>query len=153
MATYTKANDFVLYLVEEMDVDADTWKFDLCLTAPTAGTDVTADGNGYLLNVSPITYTGTYTDDVTPDRTLESGNIATTQTGGTFTFDYTADIIITASGGSINDWRYIVDWNDTVTSPNADPVRGFWDHGSTISLADTDTATLQFNASGLWTLT
>ncbi len=150
MATYTKANDFVQNLCEEIDVDNDAWLFDLTLTAPTAGTDVTADGNGIKANITPISYTN-YTDDLTVDRTLTAGSITHAQTAGTFTFDYTADIVITASGGAIADWRYIVDWDDTVTSP-VDPVRGFWDHGSTISLNDTDSATLQFNASGLWTL-
>ena len=151
MATFSKVNDFVLNINECIDIDDDVLKFDLTLTAPTAGTDVTADGNGIQANISPITYTN-YTDDLTADRTFTSGTLAHTQTGGTFTLDYTADIVITASGGALADWRYIVPWDDTVTSP-VDPVINYWDHGSTISLGDGSSATLQFNASGWYTMT
>jgi hypothetical protein len=150
MATYTKVNDFVLNLCEVMDIDGDVLKFDLTLTDPAAGTDATADGNGVLANIAPITYTN-YTDDLTADRTFTSGTLTHTQTAGTFTLDYGADIVITASGGAIADFRYVVPWDDTPTSP-ADPLINVWDHGSTISLADGDSATLQFNASGWFTL-
>lgn len=150
MATFTKVNDFVLNLCEVIDLDGDTWKFDLTSTAPTAGTDATADGNGVLANITPISYTN-YTDDLTADRTFTAGTLTHTQSSGTFTFDYGADIVITASGGAIADWQYIVMWDDTPTSP-ADPLLGYWDHGSAISLASGDSATLQFNASGIFTL-
>ena len=151
MATFNKVNDFVGNLAEVIDVDDDTWLFDLTSTAPTAGTDVTADGNGVVGNISPITYTN-YTDDLTVDRTFTSGTLTHTQTGGTFTLDYGADIVITASGGALASWQYIVMWDTTPTSP-ADPVSHYWDHGSSISLGNGDSATLQFNASGIWTLT
>ena len=150
MATFNKVNDFVQNLCEVIDVDGDTWKFDLTSTAPTAGTDVTADGNGILANVTPISYTN-YTDDLTADRTFTAGTLTHAQTAGTFTFDYGSDIIITASGGSLASWQYIVVWDDTPTSP-VDPVSHYWDHGSAIALGNGDSATLQINASGMWTL-
>jgi hypothetical protein len=151
MATFSKVNDFVLNLCEVVDLDGDAWKFDLTSTAPTAGTDVTADGNGIQANITPISYTN-YTDDLTADRTLTSGTLTHTQTSGTTTFDYGADIVITASGGAIASWQYIVLWDDTPVSP-VDPVSNYWDHGSAIVLATSETATLAFNASGIWTLT
>ena len=39
----------------------------------------------------------------------------------------------------------IVLYNDTPTSP-ADPLIGFWDYGSSVSLANGDTFTVDFDA-------
>lgn len=149
MATYTKTNDGLLNMLEVIDLDGDAWTFSLTSTAPTAGTDVTADGNGVLANVTPISYTN-YSDDLAVDRVLTSGTLTHTQTGGTVTFDYGADVVITASGGALASWQYIPLWSDTPTSP-ADPVIGFWDHGSAIVLASNETATIALNASGIFT--
>lgn len=150
MATFSKVNDFVENLCQVIDVDTDVWKIDLCSTAPTAGTDVTADGNGILGNIAPITYTN-YSDDLSVDRTLTAGTLTHVQASGTFTWDYGADIVITASGGALATWQYLAIWDDTVTSP-VDPLFGYWDHGSAIVLASTETATVAFNASGIFTL-
>lgn len=151
MATFNKVNDFVLNLAQVIDIDGDVWKFDLTSTSPTAGTNAAADGNGVLANITPIAYTN-YTDDLTVDRVLTAASLTHTQTAGTFTFDFTSDIVITASGGSLASFQYIVPWDDTPTSP-ADPLLGYWDHGSAIALANGESATLAFNASGIFTLT
>jgi len=151
MATFSKVNDFVLNLCEAVDLDDDAWEIALSNTAPSGeASDPTADGNGILGNVTQIAYTN-YSDDLTADRVLTAGNLTHAQLSGTLTFDYTADIVITASGGAIADWRYFYIFDETVASPT-DPLLGVWDHGSTISLADTDTATIAFNASGIFTL-
>lgn len=151
MATFTKVNDFVLNLCEVVDIDGDALKLAFSNTAPSSeSSNPTADGNGVLANVTQIAYTN-WTDDLSADRVLTSGTTTHTQSSGTFTLDYGADIVITASGGSIATWRYIYLWDDTPTSP-ADPLFNLWDHGSGISLGDTDSATLQFNASGIFTL-
>lgn len=151
MATFTKVNDFVLNLCEVIDIDGDALKLAFSNTAPGSETsDPTADGNGVLANVTQIAYTN-WTDDLTADRVLTSGTLTHAQSSGTFTLDYGADIVITASGGAIADHRYIYLWDDTPTSP-ADPLICVWDHGSAISLGDGDSATLSFNASGIFTL-
>ena len=110
----------------------------------------TADGNGVLANITQISYAN-WTDDLTVDRNLTSGSVSSTQASGTYTLDYTADIVITASLGAIATWQYIYLWDDNPTAP-ADPLLCLWDHGSGISLADTDSATLQPNASGFFTI-
>lgn len=148
MATYTKVNDFVGNLCEVIDIDNDVLKFDLCLTDPAAGTDATADGNGVLANISPITYTN-YTDDLTADRIFTAGSFTHAVASGVFKLDFTSDIVISASGGDMNGFRYIVPWDDTPTSP-ADPLINIWDHGSTITLLSGDSATLIFNATNGW---
>lgn len=151
MATFTKVNDFVLNLAEVMDLDNDQLELAFTNTAPASETsNPTADTNGVLANITQISYTN-WTDDLTVDRNLTLANVSSTQTSGTYTLDYTADIVITASGGAIATWRYIYLWDDNPTSP-ADPLLCLWDHGSGIALGDGDSATLQVNASGFFTI-
>jgi hypothetical protein len=145
MATFVKINDWMNYAKEDVDTASDTFKLALTLDAPTAGTDATADNNGVIANISEITYTN-YSDDLTVDRVLES--VTSTQTGGTYKFD-AGDVVITASGGAIPDFRYVVIYDDTVAG---DPLVGYWDYGSTLSLADTETLTITFGASGIYTI-
>jgi hypothetical protein len=61
-----------------------------------------------------------------------------------------ADEVITASGGAITNFRYAVVYNDTATNK---PLIGYIDYGSTITLADGEALTLDFDASaGVLTL-
>lgn len=149
MATFTKIADFVEDIAEKVhNLGSDTLKIALSNTAPgSESSNPTSTGNGVLANVTQISYTN-YTDDMAVDRTLES--VTSVESGGTYTLD-ASDIVITASGGAIADFRYIYIYNDTPTSP-ADPLIGVLDHGSTISLGDGDSATLAWNASGIITI-
>ena len=152
MATFNKVNDFVLNLAEVISLSNDTLKLAFSNTAPgSESSNPASDGNGIVGNITEIAYTN-WLDDLATDRQLASGSTTHTQTSGTFTLDYTADIVITASGGAIADWRYIYLFSDTPTSP-ADPIINYWDQGSSVSMSDTATATLAFNASGILTLT
>lgn len=128
MATFNKFNAFAENVYEGVhDLGADTLKVMLTLTAPTATDAVKADlteisaGNGY-------TAGGT--------TTVQSSSA---QTSGTYKL-VLADVVFTASGGAIADFRYAVLYNDTPTSP-ADALIGYWDYGSTVSLADGETFT------------
>lgn len=63
------------------------------------------------------------------------------------------DLVISASGGASAAFRYVVLYNDDPTSP-ADPLIGYYDYGSEITLADGESLTLDFNATnGLFQLT
>ena len=143
MASFTKVNDFVVNLANAMDMDADTLIVALSNTDPTSGTDVTADGNGILANISQISYTNL------SSRTL--ANVSSTQTSGTYKLT-ADDLTLTASGGSVAAFRYIVIYNDTVTSP-ADPVIGYYDYGTSLTLNDGDTFTIDIGTNGILTLT
>lgn len=152
MATFTKINDWVDNLHGAANIPSDTLELRFTNTAFASETpNPTTDTNGIAANATAISYTN-WTDDLTVDRVLTSGSTTHTQTAGVFTLDYTADIVITASGGAIATWQYIYLFDQTVTSP-VDPLICAWDHGSGITLGSGDSATLQFNASGIYTLT
>ena len=54
------------------------------------------------------------------------------------------DIVFTAAGGSIGPLRYAVLYNDSPTSP-AKPLIAWWDYGSSITLNDQETLTVDFD--------
>jgi hypothetical protein len=112
------------------NLGSDTLKIMLSNVAPAAGNALKADiteiasGNGYTAGGSAITVT------------------ASSQTAGVYTL-VCDDLVFTASGGAIANFRYAVLYDDTAAS---DPLIGWWDAGSTISLADTQTFTFVFGA-------
>lgn len=148
MATFTKIADFIEAAMEKShNLASDTLQIALSNTAPASETsNPTASGNGILANVTQISYTN-YTDDMTVDRVLEG--VTSNESGGTYTLDAN-NIVITASGGALATFRYIYIFNNTATN---DELIAVWDHGSGITLGDGDSATITWNASGLFTVT
>jgi hypothetical protein len=111
-----------------------------------------------LSNTAPNVSTHTVRADATE---ISSGNgyssggtattITTSETSGTAKVVGT-DVVITASGGTVGPFRYAILFNDSPTSP-ADPLIAYWDYGSSISLADTETFTIDMDSSaGIFTL-
>ena len=132
MATFNKFNQFVEDLAKKKhDLSADAFKVMLTNIAPTAANAVKADiteisaGNGY-------TAGGTATSITSAAQTL-----------GTFKL-VIADVVFTATG-AVGPFRYAVLYNDTQTSP-AKPLVGWFDYGSSISLANLETFTVDFDA-------
>lgn len=133
MATFNKFDQFVADVYRGVhDFSSDSFKVALTDTAPDAAdevlTDITevANGNGYT-----------------------SGGVAAVvssegQVSGTYKVVMT-DAVVTATGGSVGPFRYAVLYNDTPTSP-ADPLVGWWDRGSSITLADGENVTIDFDA-------
>ena len=137
MATFNKVNDFVVNAVHNMDLESDQVVVALSNTAPSSETsDPSSDGNGILGNVTQIAYTN-----------LSSRNVTTTsstQTSGTYKL-VLSDITLTSSGGSTGPFRYVYIYNDTVATP-ADALIGYYDYGSSLTLNDGDSLTIDFSA-------
>ena len=137
MASFNKVNDFVVNAVHDMDLASDQIVVALSNTAPSSETsDPSADGNGILGNVTEISYTNCSSRNVT--------TTSSSQTSGTYKLVLT-DITLTSSGGSTGPFRYVYLYNDTVTSP-ADPLIGYYDYGSSLTLNDGDSLTVDFSA-------
>lgn len=73
----------------------------------------------------------------------DTTNLAS-EAGGILTVTAT-DIIITASGGTVGPFQYVVLFNTTPSSP-LDPLIGWWDNGSAITLQDGESFTIDFGA-------
>jgi hypothetical protein len=140
MATFNKFNAFVENLAEGVhNLGTGVIKVMLTNSAPLATNSVKADlteisaGNGYTAGGNTITTT------------------SSAQTSGTYKL-VLVDSVFTAAGGSIGPFRYVVLYNDTPTSP-ADPLIGWYDYGSSITVLDGESFTVDFDgAAGVLTL-
>lgn len=131
MAALNKFNSFPLELGKGThNFSAHTLKAVFTNTAPVAT-------NTILANITQIAAGGGYT---TGGVTLDT--VTWTESGGVATLKI-ADEVFTASG-AVATFRYIVLYNDTPTSP-ADPLIGWYDYGSAVTLANLETFTIDFD--------
>ena len=131
MAVFNKFYSTVEALAEKKhDLSADVLKLMLTNSAPVNTNTVKADlteissGNGYTAGGSTVTIT------------------TSAQTAGLYKL-VGNDVTITASGGSIGPFRYVVLYNDTATN---DELIGWWDYGSSITLLTGETITIDLDA-------
>ncbi len=136
MAALVKIDQFVEDCAHKVhDLETDQIKVALTNTAPTVATDAT-----YSDLTSPIANTnlgGAGAFNVTTTSSAE--------TSGTYKL-ILVDLVLTATGAA-GPFQYIVIYNDTPTSP-ADPLIAYYDYGSAVTLANTDTFTCDFDGSG-----
>ncbi len=143
MATFTLFDEFKANLGNgTIDLDTHTFKWALTNTAPNGGSDDT------LSDITQITAANGYSSGGTG---LTS--VTWSETGsGTGIWRFTAaDTVFTASGGSIGPFRYAVLYDDTPTSP-ADPLVGYLDYGSSVTITTGNTFTIDIGSSGIFTL-
>jgi hypothetical protein len=134
MASFVKFYPFVEALAEKKhDLSTDTLKIALTNVAP-------ALTNSQLSNITEISYT------YCSSRTLNVSS--SSQTSGVYSL-ILDDITLTASGGVVGPFRYLVIYNDTSLN---DLLIGYTDYGSSITMADGEYITIDFNASGLFSI-
>lgn len=126
MAVFNKFNCFVLDIGTKVhNLSTDTLTIALTNSAPTAS-------NATLIDITQISYTNLSSRTVT--------TTSYTQTSGTSKL-ICADLVLTASG-AVGPFRYVVLYNATSMS-NA--LIGYYDYGSSISLASSETFTIDFD--------
>lgn len=139
MAAFNRFNIFSENLAEQVHkLDTDLLKVYLSNTAPDAALDaVKADlaeitaGNGYPAG------------GVDVQNNVSRVGLVVSITA--------VDVVITASGGSVGPFQYAVLYNDTPASP-LDPLIGWWDNGSPITLLDSESLTVNFTGDVLFTV-
>ena len=132
MATFNKYFTFIEEVYEGgHNLGSDVLKVALTNTAPTAASDTVwnttvapapAAANGYTAGGHTITTT------------------SSAQTGGTYKL-VLADVTITATAGGIGPFRYAIIYN----SSKSNKLVGYYDYGSSITLADTEPFTVDFD--------
>lgn len=133
MATFAKYNTFADEVSKGgHNLQTAVFKCALTNTAPTAASDTVwnttvapapAAANGYTAG----------------GNTLTTSSAATT--GGTFKL-VLADSVFTATAGGIGPVRYAIIYNSSASNK----VVGYYDYGSSITLANTETLTVDFDA-------
>jgi hypothetical protein len=119
----------------------------LCLAKHNLNTDTLSV---YLSNATPSTSLDAIKADLA-EITNQNGYTAPIDTQNTFaeaagTGTLTGTMCVVTATGAIGPFQYVVLYNDTQTSP-ADPLIGWWDYGSAISLANGETFSIKFNNS------
>jgi len=135
MASFVKYYCFVEHLAEKVhNLGSDQLRIALTNTAPTLT-------HTLLSEITEISDGGGYTSGTSGAVTV----IGSSQTTGVYSLTQSADVVFTASGGTIGPFRYAVLYNDTPTSP-LNPLIGYWDYTSNITLQDTETFTVNMGA-------
>lgn len=111
-----------------------------------------------LTNTAPLVATHVVKTDLTDLATAggyTAGGADTqngfSRTGGVSTITG-VDVVWTGTGAGFGPFRYAVLYNQTQTTP-LDPLIGYWDYGSAITVLDTETFTADFAVTGLFTVT
>ena len=127
MASYNKFNSFVEAVAEKKhNLGSDQLVVALTNSAPSATDSVLTD-------ITEIGYTNCSSRNLTTS--------SSSQTSGTYKL-VVNDITLTASGGTVGPFRYIVIYNDTAAN---DELIAYYDYGSSITLADGETLSIDFD--------
>lgn len=133
MASYNKINSFGEEIGKGThQLHAHTFKAVLTNAAPAATNAVLAD-------ITQVGNSGGYVGGAGGGVLLDG--VTWTRSGGVSKLTI-ADEVITAAGGAIGPFRYVVVYNDTAAG---DPLVCWYDYGSSITLADGEPFTLDFD--------
>lgn len=130
MVSFNKFNQFV----EDLAKGVHNFTSDSTCTVTVALTNtLPVATNSVLADITQISYTNLSSRVIT--------GVTAEQTSGTVTFTAN-DLVLTASG-AVGPFQYVVLYNDDPTSP-ADPLIGWYNYGSAITLASGETFTVDF---------
>jgi hypothetical protein len=129
MATFNKFQSWAERMVEASDLGAHQFTLALTNVAPVATNSVLAD-------ITEISYTNLSSRNFT--------TVSSSQTGGVYTL-VLQDLTLTASG-AVPTFRYAVLYDNT--SPT-DPLVGWWDYGTTITMANGETFLVDFTGAAI----
>lgn len=130
MATFNKFNSFVEACAEKVhNLGADTLTVALCAAA-----NAPVATNTQLSQLTQISYANCSSRVIT--------TTSSSQTSGTYKL-VLSDLVLTASGGNIATFRYVVIYNDTATN---DELIGWYDYGSDVTITSGNTFTIDFDA-------
>jgi len=142
MATFNKFESFAQHLAEGVH------------TFSTAGSLLRV----YLTNNTPSASGDTVVTDLV---SIATGNgydavagLDISNTGAAASGIYTvnaSDVSWVASGGAIADFRYVVLYDDTPTDP-VDPLIGWWDYGSVVTVSSGEKFTVDFDGTSVFTI-
>ena len=132
MASYNKYNIFVQAVTNAgINCTSDTFKLVLSNTLPVA-TTVTYSAS----NVTELATAGGYTQGGATATVVSNG-----QSSGTDTF-VLDNVTWTATSAGIGPFRYVSLYDSTASTNN---MIAWWDYGSSLTLANGSTFTVQFN--------
>jgi hypothetical protein len=129
LAAFVKFHSFVEALAEKQhNLGSDVLEVALTNSAP-------AQSNTQLSDISQITYTNCSARTVTITSSA--------QTTGAYSL-VGNDLVLTATGGTVGPFSHVVLFNQTSTG---DLLIGSWAYGSSVTLQDGETFTIDFGAS------
>ena len=129
MASFNKFNCFVADIANKVhNLGSDTLQVALCATA-----NAPVATNTVLANLTQISYTNCSTQVIS--------TTSSTQTSGTYKL-ILSPLTLTASGGSIAAFEYIVIFNNTAASKN---LIGWYDYGSALTINNGESLLINFD--------
>jgi len=133
MPPFNKFQSFVEAVAEgKHNFETAVLEIALSNTEPNVTDDVLAD-------IAEIAYTNLSA------RTL--ANISSGQTAGVYKLD--ADNKVLTASGAVATFQYVIIFNQ---SAGNDELIAWWDKGATVTMADTETFTINFDAAGILTI-
>jgi len=141
MAAFVKYNLFIDELAKGgHNLSTAVYKVALTNTAPTPASDTVWNTT---VAPAPAAANGYTAGGNTPTVT------SATTTGGVFKL-ILVDTVFTATAGGIGPFRYVILYNSSASNKSI----GYYDYASSITLADTETFTVDFDGSlGVFTIT
>jgi len=132
MPAFNFFNSFKEALPEKVhNLSSDQLKIALTNVAPSAINTVLAD-------ITEIAYTNLSSRDLTVNSSVQSAGIYSLSI---------ADITLSATGGNVETFRYVIIYNDTAAG---DPLIGWCDYGQSQTVVNGAFFDIVFNSSGLF---